>query len=120
MTTEEASLIIQQSKIMLKSENKNGPIVLVSPSMTYIFPSGYAYLAGYLVERGEKVKILIRPKDQADFPKLVKQIMDLKPLLAGFGGLYPDLSPIKKIIPIFEKALWLDKKMSLSQISQCN
>jgi len=33
---------------MLKSENKNGPIVLVSPSMTYIFPSGYAYLAGYL------------------------------------------------------------------------
>jgi len=85
---------------MLASQNKNGPIVLVSGDISYVFPSGYGYLAGYLVERGEEVKILIRPKDEADYPKLAKKIMDLKPLLVGFGGLYTDLYPIKEITPL--------------------
>ena len=85
---------------MLKSANKKGPIVLISGDISYVFPSGYGYLAGYLVERGEEIEILIRPKNEADYPKLIKEIIDLKPLLVGFGGLYTDLYPIKKIIPL--------------------
>ena len=89
---------------MLKSENKNGPIVLVSPSMTYIFPSGYAYLAGYLVEHGENVKILLRPDEKMGYPDLVKQIIEQKPLAVGFGTIYPDLYPTREIVKLLNQA----------------
>ena len=89
---------------MLTSPNKNGPLVLVSKNINYIFPSGYGYLAGYLVERGETVKILLRPDEKIGYPELVKQILKLKPLAVGFGTIYPDLYPIKEIIALLNQA----------------
>lgn len=89
---------------MLKSANKKGPVVLIPSDISYVFPSGYGYLAGYLIEHGENVKILVRPKNPADFKNLVKQIIDLKPLLVGLGSLYHDLYPIKEIIPLLNQA----------------
>lgn len=83
---------------MLTSKNTRGPIVLISRDINYIFPSSFGYLAGYLLENGENVKILLRPNNPADYPKLTKEIMDLKPLAVGFGSIYSDLSPTKQII----------------------
>jgi len=87
-----------------KSINKKGPVVLVLGDISYVFPSGYAYLAGYLVEHGEKnVKILLRPNDETKYKNLIKEIMDLKPLLLGFGSIYPDLYPTKEITELLNK-----------------
>jgi radical SAM superfamily enzyme YgiQ (UPF0313 family) len=83
---------------MITSKNKKGPIVLITGDISYVFPSGYGYLAGYLVERGEEVKILIKPKEEKEYPEFIKKIIELNPLLTGFGGLYGDLPTIKQFI----------------------
>ncbi|MFC1613110.1 B12-binding domain-containing radical SAM protein [Patescibacteria group bacterium] len=88
---------------MLKSLNKNGHVLLISRNITYIFPSGYGYLAGYLKEKGENVKILLRPDDPSQYYNFVKKILLLKPLLVGFGTIYPDLYPTKKIIKLLNE-----------------
>ncbi len=89
---------------MLSSQNKNGPIVLISRDISFIFPSGYGYLAGYLKEKNEEVKILVRPNTEENYNDLVKKIIELKPLLVGFGTIYPDLYPVKKIIKLLNDA----------------
>jgi len=89
---------------MLASKNKTGPVILVSKDLNYIFPSGYGYLAGYLHDRGENIRILLRPEDTNSYNNLVKKILDLKPLLVGFGTIYPDLYPTKKIIKLLDDA----------------
>ena len=89
---------------MLTNKNKTGPVVLVSKDFSYIFPSGYGYLAGYLFERGENIKILLRPDDANEYDNFVKKILNLKPLLVGFGTIYPDLYPTKKIIKLLDDA----------------
>jgi len=89
---------------MIESQNKNGPIILVSKNINYIFPSGYGYLAGYLVEHGENVKILLRPDEKTGYPDLVKKIIELKPLAVGFGTIYPDLYSTKEIIALLNQA----------------
>jgi len=76
---------------------RNGPVVLVSTKINYTFPLSYAYLAGYLREKGEKVRILFRPPS-SQFTTFIKEIMDIKPVLVGFGSLYPDLSEISELI----------------------
>jgi len=69
--------------------NSKGPVILVSKEIKYAFPFSYAYLAGYSRQFGEDVRILFRPFLDG-YGKLVKQIMDMNPLLVGFGSLYPE------------------------------
>ncbi len=83
----------------ISSSSRNGPVVLVSKEIEYTFPLSYAYLAGYLREMGEDVRLLFRPPlSQSD--GFVKQIMDMKPVLVGFGSLYqycPPNSPLDEM-----------------------
>ncbi len=87
---------------MLNSKNTTGPVVLVSKEISYTFPFGYAYLLGYLMEKGENVKILFRPEDPNKYEKFVDEIIKLNPLLVGFGTLYPDIYPVEDIIKILK------------------
>ena len=88
---------------MLKTKNNNGPVILVTKDIRYTFPFGYAYLAGYLIEKGEDVKILFRPEKSEGFKKFAEEIINQKPILLGFGTLYPDLYPIKELIKILDE-----------------
>ncbi len=85
----------------LKCEFKDGPVVLISKKIDFTFPLSYAYLAGYLKERGEDVRVLFK---NSDYNKLVKQIMELNPVLVGFGSLYPELKETSDIIALLDKA----------------
>jgi anaerobic magnesium-protoporphyrin IX monomethyl ester cyclase len=89
---------------MIKTANKKGPVVLVLKDVMFTFPFGYAYLAGYLVEKGEEVVVLFRPDKSGDFKKFAQQIIGLQPALVGFGTLFPDLYPIKELIEILNGA----------------
>ncbi len=83
--------------------NLNGPVILVSQEIKYTFPFSYAYLAGYLRQQGEDVRILFRPA-LGSLDRLVKEIMDAKPLLVGFGSLYPELKIISDLINKLNRA----------------
>ncbi|GAH08907.1 unnamed protein product, partial [marine sediment metagenome] len=87
----------------ISSMLRNGPVVLVSRKIEFTFPLSYAYLAGYLREMGEDVRILFKPSS-SQFSVFVKQIMDMKPVLVGFGSLYPELSEIRKLIRMLNDA----------------
>jgi radical SAM superfamily enzyme YgiQ (UPF0313 family) len=82
---------------LIKSSNRNGPVVLVSEDIAYAFPFGIAYLAGYLRRQGENVQILFRPGSRTSFEPFAREIIGLKPLVVGFGGLYPDLHPVRDL-----------------------
>ena len=86
---------------MEKSLYRDGPVVLVSRPIEFTFPLSYAYLAGYLLQQDENVKIVFR---QPDHTALVKQIMDLNPVLVGFGNLYPELREISHFIKLLNQA----------------
>ena len=86
---------------MNKGLFRDGPVVLVSRQIQFTFPLSYAYLAGYLIQQGENVKVLFRHSDQN---ALVKEIMDLNPILVGFGNLYPELPEISNLIELLNKA----------------
>ena len=88
---------------MLHSHFRDGPVVLVSRKIEFTFPLSYAYLAGYLRERGEDVRILFRPA-RWQLPAFVRQIMDMDPVLVGFGSLYPELTEIGEIIRLLDDA----------------
>ena len=79
----------------------NGPVVLVSRAIAFTFPLAYAYLAGYLRSQGEEVVMLFK-----DMPAeiLVRRIMELNPLIVGFGNLYPELKEIKELIGLLDRA----------------
>lgn len=85
----------------MKIVNKNGPVVLVSREISYTFPLSYAYLAGYLISQGENVKIVFKNRDYAG---LVKKIMDLNPILVGFGNLYPELLETSNLVKLLDQA----------------
>jgi anaerobic magnesium-protoporphyrin IX monomethyl ester cyclase len=88
----------------LKSINckfREGLVVLVSRPIAFTFPLSYAYLAGYLINRGEPVKVLFKHHDHN---RLVNDIMSQKPLLVGFGSLYPELKEIRHIIDLLNRA----------------
>lgn len=74
---------------------RKGPVVLVSRDIAFTFPLSYAYLAGYLKEKGIDVVILFKDISQDE---LVKKIKKLHPILVGFGNLYPELEEITSII----------------------
>jgi radical SAM superfamily enzyme YgiQ (UPF0313 family) len=88
---------------MIGSKNINGRVILVTKDVVYAFPFGYAYLASYLKQRGEEVEILYRPAKRNQYADFVKKIIDEKPLLVGFGTLYPDLYETKELIEIFNQ-----------------
>lgn len=83
---------------MNKTSNKNGPVILISKDILYTFPFGYAYLAGYLVERDEDVQVLYQPRKKVDFREFARKLISLKPLLVCFGTLYPDLYTVRELI----------------------
>lgn len=80
-----------------------GPVVLVSRDIEYTFPFSYAYLAGYLRKSGEDVRILFRPSS-GNYDELIKQIIDMNPVLVGFGSLYPELRLISDLIKMLNQA----------------
>ena len=82
-------------KNILTSENKKGPVVLVSLPMAYTFPLSYAYLASYLVSQGEDVRMFYR---EGDIKAVLQKIMNLNPLIVGFGSLFPDLKWIGGVV----------------------
>lgn len=88
---------------MLLSKNKKGPVVLISKEICFTFPFGYAYLAGYLKENGEKVIIEYRPESSHHYKEFVQKIMKMDPLLVGIGTIYPDLYHARDIIKIFDQ-----------------
>lgn len=85
----------------IQSEYKEGPVVLVSRDIAFTFPLSYAYLAGYLRAQGEDVRVLFRGGNPHE---LVTQIMKLKPLVVGFGNLYPELEEIAYLIKLLNIA----------------
>ena len=87
----------------IKCNSKKGPIILVSRAINYTFPLSYAYLAGYLKEKGEEVIVLFKPQN-ADYTSLINKIIKLKPLLVGLGNLYTELQEISEIITLLENA----------------
>lgn len=80
---------------------KSGPVVLVSREIEFTFPLAYGYLTGYLKHMGEDVRMLYKTKD---FSELVKQIMELNPVIVGFGSLYPELKETGEIINLLNQA----------------
>lgn len=84
-----------------KISKRKGPVVLVSREIAFTFPLSYAYLAGYLKEKGVNVVILFKNISRKE---LVKKIINLNPVLVGFGNLYPELEEIKDIIYDLNKA----------------
>jgi len=88
---------------MNNSSNKTGPVILVSKEIEFTFPFGYAYLAAYLKQQGENVKILFKPEDKSQFRVFCKKLIELKPLIVGFGSLYPDLYDTKEFVKILNE-----------------
>lgn len=88
---------------MLVSNNTQGPVIILSRDVGFAIPFGIAYLAGYLKQKGEDYKVLFWPDNSIFLEKFVEDIIKEKPLLVGFGGLYPDLNVVSEIIKIFRK-----------------
>jgi radical SAM superfamily enzyme YgiQ (UPF0313 family) len=86
---------------VLKSDNRSGPIILVSAPMGANFPFSFGYLAAYLKQQNENFILLFRdmPEEQ-----LVQKIISLKPLMVGFGNLYPELPIFKRYIELLNSA----------------
>jgi radical SAM superfamily enzyme YgiQ (UPF0313 family) len=76
-------------------------MVLVSKGIEFTFPLGYAYLAGYLKQRGEDVRVVFKRQDAVG---LVNEIMSLNPVLVGFGSLYPELKETGDLITMLNQA----------------
>lgn len=91
----------KRSKDLTQSGFRKGPVVLVCSDISYNFPLSYAYLAGYLIEQGEDVRILFKDKRPV---RLISEIIKLNPLLVGFGSLYPDLEEIGYLIKLLNRA----------------
>ncbi len=88
---------------MLSSQNTTGPVVVVSKDIAYAFPFGIAYLAGYLRQKGEDCRVLFRPDNPAYLRDFVQRIIALKPIVVGFGGLYPDLYAVRELVRILNE-----------------
>jgi radical SAM superfamily enzyme YgiQ (UPF0313 family) len=76
---------------------KDGPVILCDNNKSDIFNFSYGYLAAHLIKNNENVKIIKIDKN------LVKNLMEEKPLIVGFGSIYPDLLVIKNIIAELDK-----------------
>lgn len=88
---------------MIRSANRQGSVILVSQDLKFAFPFSYAYLIGYLLERNERVELLLRPEHAQAFAEFARHLIAKKPLLVGFGNLYPELYDIRAIIAELDK-----------------
>jgi len=88
---------------MLKSNNTKGPVIIISTQISFAVNFGIAYIAGYLVDRGESVRILYKPSDSKGFQAFASEIMSLKPLVVAFGSLYPDLYHTQEIVKLLDE-----------------
>ena len=88
---------------MLTTANPKGRIILVSHELSYTFPFSYAYLAGALRRAGFDVTVFYRSPYVSDLSKLASRILNEKPLMVGFGNLYPELLPIGKVIALLDQ-----------------
>lgn len=95
-----ANIYYNSTVTILQSQNSHGPVILVSRQISYTFPLSYAYLAGYLIEKEIEVKVLFRDKD---IHELCNEIIQLKPLIVGFGSLYPELNEVAEIVALLNK-----------------
>lgn len=86
-----------------KSKNTTGPVVIVCKDVSFAFPFGIAYLAGYLRQKGEDVRVLFRPDNPGYYKSFIQEIIALKPLIVGFGSLYPDLYAVVKLTKILDE-----------------
>jgi radical SAM superfamily enzyme YgiQ (UPF0313 family) len=82
----------------ISEKNRNGPVILVSQKITFSVPFSYAYLAGYLKQKGEEVIILFKPTTHSEIQKFIQDIISMNPILVGFGSLYPELNDIRELI----------------------
>ncbi|PIX45059.1 MAG: hypothetical protein COZ56_02880 [Armatimonadetes bacterium CG_4_8_14_3_um_filter_58_9] len=87
----------------MESRHTSGPVIVVAKEISYAFPFGIGYLVGYLKERGEDVRVLFRPEDSSRYRDFARQLIAAKPLLVGFGSLYPDLYPVRDIIRLLDE-----------------
>jgi radical SAM superfamily enzyme YgiQ (UPF0313 family) len=85
----------------INEENRDGPVVLISKKISYTFPLGYAYLAGYLQEKGEPIEVLFRPSNRSERKEFVENIIRKKPVIVALGGLFPELEEIREWIELF-------------------
>jgi len=85
------------------SAHRDGPVVLVSQEIKYTFPFSYAYLAGYLRQQGEDVRVVFRPSWGGP-QEFIKKVMALQPLLLGLGSLYPEMKVVEELIAGFNAA----------------
>lgn len=89
---------------MIHLSNPDGPIVIISKKIEYTFPFGYGYIAGYLKEKGENVIVEFRPDSQLHYPAFIDRIVRThRPMLIGFGSIYPDLYHTKTLISELKK-----------------
>lgn len=88
----------QAAPSVLSSTHRRGPVVLAIMDISFAFPFGLAYIAGYLRERGEDVRILFWPHDPARQSAFLDEIAALEPVLVGFSGLFPDLYVVRGFV----------------------
>jgi len=88
----------------ISEKNRNGPVILVSQKITFSVPFSFAYLAGYLKQKGEKVVILFRPTNPSEIQKFIQDIISMNPVLVGFGSLYPELNDIRELVEKLDQA----------------
>jgi len=82
-------------------ERRNGPVIFISREIAYTFPFSFAYLAGYLKEKGETVEILFKPRNDNEICETIKKVIQKKPILVAMGGLFPELEEMRKWITLF-------------------
>jgi len=83
---------------MVTAKHTNGPVILVSKDIVYAMVFSYAYLAGYLRQMGETVEVWFRPGHPAQYKEFAEKLIAAKPLLVGFGTIYPDLYAVEEIV----------------------
>jgi radical SAM superfamily enzyme YgiQ (UPF0313 family) len=83
-------------------ENRNGTVILISRKIEYVFPMGYAYLAGYLLEQGEPVEMMFRPAKFEMKRGFVNEVIAKKPVLVAFGGLFPEMEELREWLELFK------------------
>lgn len=85
---------------IFNSANRTGPVLLAGADILYTFPLSYGYLSGYLKSRGEAVEVMPRVGTPRE---IAARILAKKPLLAGFGNLYPELREIREVIAALDE-----------------
>lgn len=96
MQNNDLQLMLERS--CLTSANPSGWIIVSNQLPKYTFPLGVGYIVGYLKERGENASLVFWPDRRQLYHDFARSLVASKPLVVGFGGLYPDLYQVREII----------------------